>query len=375
MCLPSCMAASAMHDTMRRPSICTVQAPHSPRSQPFFVPVSPSSSRNASSSVMRGSTISVRAWPLTTMLTGTRAALGSAVCSDSVTGGRSSAWLGVAPIAIPAAADRPASCRNSLRVISWPLSLDAIVLSLNNLGLLSIQQRDLCGRDALKGEPIGQAFLEPAAKAIRQRHPRVSQRERVLLLHMPCQFPSSRQQSFTRNNFVHGAILLRLGRAQFLAAQQEIPAANFADDFRPHDMQTVTRHDAERGMRCVLKVGPFGGNDDVAEQGILGMRRHRTIDGGDHRHFYIENVFEDLCALAKDLVVSGRGEEIETLGRDLGAEFVARPGQDDYVVLGIIADVAERPNQRFVHVAVEHQRAASRMQGDLQNAVFALHPD
>src|SRR6266478_5796627 len=45
------------------------------------------------------------------------------------------------------------------------------------------------------------------------------------------------------------------------------------------------------------------------------------------------------------------------------------------VVVAIIADVAERPNQRFVHVAVEHQRTASRMQGDLQYSVFALHPD
>ena len=38
--LPSCMAASVMQDSTRRPSTCTVHAPHSPRSHPFFVPVS-----------------------------------------------------------------------------------------------------------------------------------------------------------------------------------------------------------------------------------------------------------------------------------------------------------------------------------------------
>ena len=103
------------------------------------------------------------------------------------------------------------------------------------------------------------------------------------------------------------------------------------------------------------------------------MRGHWAIDGRDHRHFDTDDVFEDLRALAEDLVESGGREEIETFGRDLGAELIARPGQDDDVVIGIIADVTERPNQRFVHVAVEHEWAASRMQGDLQDAVFPLH--
>src|SRR5437879_4022999 len=140
-------------------------------------------------------------------------------------------------------------------------------------------------------------------------------------------------------------------------------------------MQAVAGHDAECGVRRILKVGTFGGDDDVAQQGIFGMRGGRAIDGRDHRHLYIENVFEDLCALAQDLVVSRGSEEIETCGRELGAKFSARAGQDDDVVVAIIADVAERPNQRFVHVAVEHQRTASRVQGDLQYSVFALHPD
>src|ERR1700756_1110964 len=39
----------------------------------------------------------------------------------------------------------------------------------------------------------------------------------------------------------------------------------------------------------------------------------------------------------------------------------------------IIADVAERPNQRFVYVTVEYQRTASRMQSDLQDSILPLH--
>jgi hypothetical protein len=33
--------------------------------------------------------------------------------------------------------------------------------------------------------------------------------------------------------------------------------------------------------------------------------------------------------------------------------------QDDDVVLGIVADVTEGPDQGFMHVAVEHERPAS----------------
>jgi hypothetical protein len=66
---PSCITAKVMQDRTRRPSTWTVHAPHSPLSQPLFVPVSDSSSRSASSRVMRGSTMIVRAWPFTVTLT------------------------------------------------------------------------------------------------------------------------------------------------------------------------------------------------------------------------------------------------------------------------------------------------------------------
>jgi uncharacterized membrane protein (DUF373 family) len=46
---------------------------------------------------------------------------------------------------------------------------------------LRIHKRDLRRGDAFEREPVRQSFLEPAAEAIRKRHSRVSQRERVLL--------------------------------------------------------------------------------------------------------------------------------------------------------------------------------------------------
>ena len=62
---PSHCAASVRHDTTRLPSSSTVHAPHAPWSQPFFVPVSPSWSRSASSSVTRASSSTSRGAPLT----------------------------------------------------------------------------------------------------------------------------------------------------------------------------------------------------------------------------------------------------------------------------------------------------------------------
>src|SRR5581483_1405949 len=60
-----CATARARQLVTRRPSSKTVQAPHCPWSQPFFVPVRPSRSRSASSSVVRVSITSGCVAPFT----------------------------------------------------------------------------------------------------------------------------------------------------------------------------------------------------------------------------------------------------------------------------------------------------------------------
>src|SRR6185295_10185940 len=94
--------------------------------------------------------------------------------------------------------------------------------------LLRVQPRDLRSRDALERESVRQPFLKSAAKTRRERHPRVSQREWALLVHVSGQFPSSREQGFASNDLVHRSILLRLGGAQFLTTEQEITPADLA---------------------------------------------------------------------------------------------------------------------------------------------------
>src|ERR1700736_1697866 len=51
------------------PSICTVQAPHSATPQPYFVPVSPNSSRRYQSNGIDGSPSKDCSWPLTRNVT------------------------------------------------------------------------------------------------------------------------------------------------------------------------------------------------------------------------------------------------------------------------------------------------------------------
>src|SRR5579863_529333 len=128
---------------------------------------------------------------------------------------------------------------------------------------------------------------------------------------MSRQLPGARKQSLSPDDLVDGTVLLSFCSAQLLATQQKVPAANLSNDLRPYDMQAVTRHDAERGMRRILKIRAFGRNDDIAEKGILGMHGHGSVDGRNHGHFDIEDVLEDLRALAADLVIPPRREEIE----------------------------------------------------------------
>src|SRR2546427_20278 len=103
------------------------------------------------------------------------------------------------------------------------------------------------------------------------------------------------------DNLINGAVRLCFCRTEFLAAQQKVAAANLPDDFRPHDVQAVARHDTKCRMRCILKVCALSGKDDVAKKRVPGMHGDRSIDDCNHRYFDIEYVLEDLRTLANIL--------------------------------------------------------------------------
>src|SRR5271169_1565272 len=114
------MAARVMHDRIRRPSTWTVHAPHSPRSQDFLGPVKPNSSRNASRSVVRGSTLSVRGEPLTVILTSGRTSL--CACAGYVV-----IFPGYLPKFVGACLAKPMTCQ---QVVALPI-LDAPVMTID----------------------------------------------------------------------------------------------------------------------------------------------------------------------------------------------------------------------------------------------------
>jgi len=74
---------------------------------------------------------------------------------------------------------------------SGPLTHAPTPMSRLCLRVSSVHARNLCRRDAFERESVRQAFLKSAAETSRQRHSRVSQRQRVLLFHMPRQLPGS----------------------------------------------------------------------------------------------------------------------------------------------------------------------------------------
>src|SRR5215510_12339540 len=86
MAYPSACTANIRQERAGAPSISTVQAPHTPCSQPACAPVSNKRPRRQSSRLMRGSTSSVRVSPLTVNSTRMRALSGSIGIGDRAYG-------------------------------------------------------------------------------------------------------------------------------------------------------------------------------------------------------------------------------------------------------------------------------------------------
>ena len=107
-----------------------------------------------------------------------------------------------------------------------------------------------------------------------------------------------------------------------------------------------------------------------AEQDVFGMQPHRAVHRGDQRHLDIEDVHEDFFALAIDLVVALRGEEVEAVRADRLHERLAAAGQDDHAIVGIGADRMKQIDELFMGVPIEDQRAAIGVKRHFQHAGF-----
>src|SRR6266850_1381561 len=135
-------------------------------------------------------------------------------------------------------------------------------------------------------------------------------------------------------------------------------------------MDAVARYDAEGEVRLVLEHRVWRRDRDVCKKHVFGMDRNGSVDCGDDRHWNIEQICKDLFALAIDLVVPAGGEEVEALGIDAIDEGLACAGQDDHPVGRVLADLVEELDKLFMDVAIEDQRAAVRVEHDLEHALL-----
>src|ERR1700751_497392 len=123
-------------------------------------------------------------------------------------------------------------------------------------------------------------------------------------------------------------------------------------------MDAIARHDARFEVWLFLKNRRWSGQNDVGEQDKFGVQPRRAVNRSDQRRFDVEDVHQDLSALAINLVITSRGEEVETLGADGLHKCVAATGQNDDAIVGVRPNRVKQVDELLVSMAAENKRAA-----------------
>jgi hypothetical protein len=110
----------------------------------------------------------------------------------------------------------------------------------------------------------------------------------------------------------------------------------------------IAAHDAEVEVGLILKNRRRRRQHDISEQDIFGVQPHRAVHRSNERHLDIEDVHEDLFALAIDLVVTLRAKEVKAFGADRLHERLAAAGQDHHAIVGIGADHVKEIDELLV---------------------------
>src|SRR5215472_5137297 len=97
----------------------------------------------------------------------------------------------------------------------------------------------------------------------------------------------------------------------------------------------------------------------MSEQDIFAPDRSRRRSEAPR----VEDIHHDFFALAVDLVVALRAEEVEALGADRFHEGGAASGEDHHAISCVPADLMEEVDKLLMGEAIEDQRVAIRMQG------------
>src|SRR5437868_8714862 len=99
------------------------------------------------------------------------------------------------------------------------------------------------------------------------------------------------------------------------------------------------------------------------------MQQYRSVQRRDHRDVDVQDIHEDLAAVAEDLVVSARREELEAFRIDRIHESVAASRQDHDAVVIVFADLVKHVRELLVGMAVEDQLSSVGVEGHFQDPI------
>lgn len=125
-------------------------------------------------------------------------------------------------------------------------------------------------------------------------------------------------------------------------------------------------------MGSVLEHRVLRGQDDVAQQGQLGVDAGGPVDRPDHPDVDLQEVHEERAPLGccRSWRDSARPPEV-----DLADELLPGAGVDDHPVVVVVADVREGPSQLLVKAGSPHDLVPIQVERHLQDPVLPLHPD
>ena len=119
---------------------------------------------------------------------------------------------------------------------------------------------------------------------------------------MPCECPGPRHEFISRKHLVDDAEVQGFTGREFLSRQEKISAAVESQQQGPHDVHAVARDKTAGEMGRVLEGRMVSGEDDVPQQGKLGVHRCRAVDGRDHRRLDLEQIHEQTLGVVQYLL-------------------------------------------------------------------------
>ena len=140
-------------------------------------------------------------------------------------------------------------------------------------------------------------------------------------------------------------------------------------------MHTVAGGQAAHKMAGVLEGGMRSGQHDVAQQRQLRVPQSRPVDGGDYRHFNVQQVAQQPLALPIGAVpLLRRAARHRRVAAGRPGETVAGPGHNHDFGFRVGTDGVKHLRQFRMRPGAPLQGIAVAVQRHLQDAVLPFQP-